>query len=551
MTSFFWPDGTQEERETQKQTLLEIACTRSVDMPVLAATVDGQYRDLQTLVGHAKTVQFYDISSSVGNRVYGRSLTMLLVAAAEKIFPRCRVRVEHSLSDGLYGEMTLDLGKPSVADFKALEKEMRLLVSENAPIIRQLIPREQAIQLFETEGQAEKAAILCQLALEKVTSYKIGGVSGYYYGHLVPYAGYLDVFEIKPYAAGFVLRYPKTIKPKVIGPWKEQAKLYQVYDEAERWGDILDCAYVSDLNQHMAAGRGADIIRVAEALHEKKLAETADLIAKGADRYRVILIAGPSSSGKTTLAQRLSVQLRVSGLKPRAISIDDYFVNRDKTPVDAAGNYDFEALEAVDLELFNTQLAALLDGEEVELPRFNFLTGCREASGQLLRLTEDQPIIIEGIHALNDRLTEAIPAYNKFHIYVCPLTQISLDFHNRVPSSEARLIRRIVRDASFRGYDAAKTLRLWPNVRRGEERNIFPYQDNADVMFNSALIYELAVMKKKAEQALKAVLPHQDEYAEAIRLLGFLQYFVSLENEGSIPNNSILREFIGGSCFTC
>lgn len=549
MTRFNWPDGSSLDLEAHDISLLDVASSRDLDLPILAAMVDGRYRDLQRQVDGAHEVEFFDFTSPIGYRIYGRSLTILVVAAAERLYPNSRVRIEHSLSDGLYCEISLSVGKPRVADIKALETEMRRLVLEGLPIVRRVVPRKEAISDLEAEGRIEQAALLRELTYETVTFYTVDGVSGYFYGHMVPHTRYLDIFELKPYAAGFVIRYPHRSDPNRLAQWKEQAKLYQVYAEAERWGGILGCAYVSDLTHHIKSGKGGDIIRVAEALHEKKLAETADLIAKGEGRYRVILIAGPSSSGKTTFAQRLSVQLRVNGLKPIPISIDDYFVDRDKTPLDETGNYDFEALEAVDLKLFNEHLAALLAGEEIELPRYNFITGCREASGRMIRANDDQPLVIEGIHGLNDRLTEAVSVYNKFRIYVCPLTQISLDFHNRVPSTETRLIRRIVRDAAFRGQDALKTLKAWPSVRRGEERNIFPFQDNADVMFNSALIYELAALKQLAEQALKAVPPEEPEHAEAIRLLGFLEYFTSIDNDNIVPHNSILREFIGGSCF--
>ena len=550
MTRFDWPDGTRLDLEAKDKTLLDIVSARDCELPILAAIADGRYRDLQTRVNCAEEVEVFDFTSQVGYRAYGRSLTFLLVAAAERLYPKSRVRIEHSLSGGLYCELCRPESKFNVADIRALEEEMRQLVAADLPITRCVIPREEAIRFLEAAGGSEKVAILKELHYETVTFYTVDGVSGYFYGHMVPFTGYLNMFELKPYAAGFVLRYPGRYNPHRLPPWKEQVKLYQVYAEAERWGGILECAYVSDLNRHIECGNGGDIIRVAEALHEKKLVESADLIAKGAGRFRVILIAGPSSSGKTTFAQRLSVQLRVNGLKPMSISLDDYFVDRCNTPLDETGNFDFEALEALDLELFNNHLVALLAGEEIELPHFNFLTGCREVSGRKIRVNEDQPLVIEGIHGLNDRLTEAVPVYNKFRIYVCPLTQISLDFHNRIPSTDARLIRRIVRDAAFRGYDALRTLRLWPSVRRAEEKNIFSFQDNADVTFNSALIYELSALKSLAETALRAVPDGEPEHAEAMRLLDFLEYFTLLDAIQDVPQNSILREFLGGSCFS-
>jgi uridine kinase len=347
---------------------------------------------------------------------------------------------------------------------------------------------------------------------------------------------------------GFILRFPTVTSPAAIPKFEEHRKLFRIYYEFEKWGQILEVGDVGALNEQVVGGKGGDLIRIAEALHEKKIAQIADQIAADRDRIRLILIAGPSSSGKTTFAQRLAVQLRVNGLKPISISIDDYFIDRDKTPIGADGLPDFECLEAIDLELFNEQISSLIQGFPVRLPRYDFQKGQRRYRAETLRISEDQPIIIEGIHGLNNRLTSEIPKDHKFKIYISALTQLNIDDHNRIPTTDNRIIRRIVRDNQFRGHDAITTIGLWPMVRRGEERHIFPFQEEADVMFNSALIYELAILKTHAEPLLAGITPDYPEHIEAKRLLKFLSYFEPL-TDCEVPLNSIIREFLGRSCF--
>jgi uridine kinase len=474
-------------------------------------------------------------------------LAFVLIAAVHELFPDGEVTVEHSLSKGLYCEVHKSTPL-SAADVAMLEKQMRHIVEQDRPILRKVMTTEAAIQLFETSGHAEKVRLLRQLKREKVSIYYCGELYDYFYGTMVPSTGYLTVFGLRFYSPGLILLFPEKENPAILPPFIEQPQLAKVFREAEQWGQILQCGYVGALNEYVRSETISDIIRVAEALHEKKVAQVADFVAEHCSEVRIILIAGPSSSGKTTFAQRLNIQLRVNALRPIAISLDDYFVDRCYTPCDSEGNYDFEAIEAIDLPLFNEHLARLLQGEKVELPSYNFTNGKREYNGRYIKLDKNQPLIIEGIHGLNERLTESVPRARKVKIYISALTQLSIDHHNRIPTTDTRLIRRIVRDSQFRAHDALKTLQIWASVRRGEERNIFPFQEEADIMFNSALIYELGVLKKYAEPLLQKVAIEQPEYYEAKRLLNFLEYFDSIDDE-EIPGNSILREFTGRSCF--
>ena len=404
------------------------------------------------------------------------------------------------------------------------------------------------MELFQAAGQLDKVRLLKYKTTQEVHIYKCGAYQDYLYGYMVPSTGYLKQFELKYYLPGFILRFPTWESPTEIPDFKEQRKLARIFYEFEKWGEILEVEDVGALNQQIAAGKSGELIRIAEALHEKNIAQIADLIANDSERIKVVLIAGPSSSGKTTFAQRLAVQLRVNGLKPVPISLDDYFVNREVTPLGLDGLPDFEALEAIDVELFNEHLTSLIQGLTIVLPRYNFKSGHREPGQETLRISKEQPLIIEGIHGLNDKLTSNIPKDNKFKIYISALTQLNVDDHNRIPTTDNRIIRRIVRDNQFRGHDARWTIGMWPMVRRGEETSIFPFQEETDVMFNSALIYELAVLKRYAEPLLQKVTPDHPEFSEAKRLLKFLSYFVPMD-DCEISLNSIIREFIGSSCF--
>ncbi|SCM79659.1 Threonine--tRNA ligase [uncultured Sporomusa sp.] len=530
-------------------TLLEISrdAAHRYTTPVVAAKVNNTIRDLQNVLEQDSVVDFLDLRSEAGMKVYQRSVTFVLIAAAQELFPGSEVTVEHSLSKGLYCE--LHHGRDIMPeDVEKLEQHMRQIIEEDRPIVRKTLPKAEAIEMFKAAGQREKVSLLEQFDKENVNIYYCGQVYDYLYGNMTPSTGYVKVFELKYYPPGIILRLPEKDNPNVLPKFVENPKLFKVFKEAAQWGNILRCAYVANLNECTGKEDITDIIRVAEALHEKKIAQIADFVASHRDEVRVILVAGPSSSGKTTFAQRLNIQLRVNGVWPVPLSLDDYFVDREKTPVDEHGEYDFESIEAIDLELFNSHLARILSGEEVEMPTFNFKTGQREYRGHRIKVDKSQPLIIEGIHGLNERLTSSVPRHCKIKIYISALTQLSIDSHNRIPTTDARLIRRIVRDSEFRSHDALMTLKMWPSVRRGEERNIFPFQEEADLMFNSALIYELAVLKKYAEPLLQKITPDDSEYSEARRLLNFLEYFIPVE-DNEIPQNSILREFIGKSCF--
>ena len=531
--------------------LLEIATEfqSQFKAPIVAVKLNNELHDLHYLPTENGKLAFIDLSSEDGIRVYSRSLCLVLVRAAAEIFPNSKVRLEHSLSKGIYGEIEFPDQQPFLArDLQLIAGRMRQIIAADEPITKETIPIAAARELFKQNGQQDKVDLLDFKKKPEIHIYHCGEYSDYFYGYLVPSTGYLKLFELRYYLPGFILRYPAIDSPEAIPPYEEQRNLARIFYEFEKWAQILEVRDVSALNNQIASGRGGELIRIAEALHEKKIGQIADQISHDRERIRLILVAGPSSSGKTTFAQRLAVQLRVNGLKPISISIDNYFIDRERTPCSIDGAPDYECLEAIDLQLFNEQLTALIQGFAVKLPRYNFQTGLREWHSQPISINKDQPIIIEGIHGLNDRLTTAIPKDNKFKVYVSALTQLNIDDHNRIPTTDNRIIRRIVRDNQFRAHDALTTIGLWPMVRRGEGMYIFPYQEEADVMFNSALIYELAVLKKYAEPLLTMITPEYPEYTEAKRLLKFLDYFLPLD-DCEVPLNSILREFIGSSCF--
>ncbi|HHV94551.1 MAG TPA: nucleoside kinase [Firmicutes bacterium] len=514
---------------------------------VLAAYVDNDLRELTHPVTEDCRIAFLGVEVQDGFRIYQRSAVFLLIRAAREILPGCKVIIEHSLSNGLYGEIHYQ--RPLVAkDLEAIEARMREIASRDEPFEKLVLPKEEAMELFAKDGQLDKVNLLKFRQSDTVKVYRCGWLHDYFYGYMVPSTGYLTQFRLHYYLPGFILQVPDPDNPDRIPPYCEQPKLASVHREAEHWAKILEVETVAALNEIIAQGKSGELIRIAEALHEKKIAQIADMIYDRHDTLRVILIAGPSSSGKTTFVQRLSVQLRVNGLRPVTLHLDDYFLEREKTPKNERGEYDFESIEAIDLELFNTHLAQLIQGDEVDVPTFDFTTGRRVYAGKRLRVEPGQPIIIEGIHGLNDRLTASIPSGNKFKIYISALTQLNIDHHNRIPTTDGRLLRRIVRDHQFRGHSARDTLRLWGAVRRGEKENIFPFQEEADVMFNSALIYEFAVLKGFAEPLLRDIGREDAGYSEAKRLLKFLSYFLPLDHS-DVPPTSILREFIGGSCF--
>lgn len=515
--------------------------------PIVAAFVNHVLTSLDGELRMDSEVSFVDLKQSAGISVYRRSLAFLLIVAANEVFPNARVSIEHSLSKGLYCEVYKgnELFSQNVT---CLEGPMQKIVQEQRLIQRKDYPLDEAIDLFGKLGKQEQVKLLQQKNPATVQTYSCGKVIEFDSSILVPHTGYLQKFALQPWQSGVIIRHILAEDPTVIPPFEAQPKLSDVFLEAENWGKILNCRYVSDLNEHIKNRRQMDLIHVAEALQEKKIAQIADYISDHATLVRLILIAGPSSSGKTTFAQRLGIQLRVNGVRPVPLSLDDYFVERDQTPLDETGKPDFEKLEAIDLTLFNHHLTELLEGKHVAVPTYNFITGKREYNGKVLYLEPDQPLIVEGIHGLNERLTRSVAREQKIKIYISALTQLSIDRHHPISTTDTRAIRRIVRDSNFRGHSALMSLKMWPSVRRGEEKNIFPFQEQADVMFNSALIYELAVLKKYAEPLLCEIKKDETEYAEAQRLLNFLSYFVSIRDD-EVPANSILREFIGKSCF--
>ncbi len=517
--------------------------------PIIAAVLGNELKELSHTLDEDCEIKWVDACSSIGSRIYKRSLTFVLVRACMELFSGCQVNVEHSMSKGLYCEVHYNKKSLEESDAQRIYDRMKEIIEEDVPLKKNRIPVEEAIDIFRDYGQMNKVKLLKYREKPYIKLYQCGWLKNYFYGYMVPSTGYLKAFDLKFYAPGLILQYPRSEDGGEIPEFVDNPKIFKVFRESEKWAEILQIDYVASLNDLIVAQKEDEYIRIAEALHEKKIGQMADYIAEDLNHRRLILIAGPSSSGKTSLARRLMIQLRVNGLKPKSVSLDDYFVDREKSPLDENGEYNFEAIEAIDLKLFNNDLKKMLDGESVEIPTFNFKTGKREYRGDTVQIDENQPLILEGIHALNERLTESIHRDKKFKIYISCLTQLNIDEHNRIPTTDTRLLRRMVRDHQFRGNDALKTISMWPSVRRGEEQYIFPFQEDADVMFNSALFYELSVLKKYAEPLLRQIDNRNQHFPEAKRLLKFLNYFVVLENEDDIPKTSILREFIGNGAF--
>lgn len=515
---------------------------------IVAGLIDHSLEDLQNEVGEYQRISFVRTDSEMGRRIYRRSVVFVLFMAVRELFPGAKVIVEFTAHKGLY--CTIEREDPlCTADVQAIEKRMRAIVRENRRIKKKYLSRNELIQLYQQEGQYTKAEITAMVDREQLSLYYCGDYHDYLYGPMVGETGLLEKFEVDYLPPGILLRTPSMEEPEVVTPFVQQPKFSSVLIEAEHWANVLHCDYVTDLNRHIREGGIRDIIHVSEALHEKKIAEIANHIAEHIGKLRIILVAGPSSSGKTSFAQRLRIQLRANGIEPRSISLDDYFKHREETPRTETGEYDFESLRALEVDLFNEHLVALMKGEEIVLPHYNFLTGRREEGTQAISLGAKDPIIIEGIHGLNEEMTRSIPRANKYKIYISALTQLNIDAHNRIATTDARLLRRLVRDYQFRGAYALKTLKQWPDVRAGEETNIFPFQEEADVMFNSALIYELGVLKRYATPLLEMIPKNLPEYAMAQNLLDICNVFAPIDDEEDIPNNSLLREFIGKSIF--
>ena len=514
-------------------------------VPIVAALINNKLYELANPVLRDVKVAPVSIGHSDGMRIYRRSLVFLLVVAAHQLFPEAQVYVDHSLTfGGLFCEVH---GRDPLSpdEVELLEQRMEQIAVENAAIHKRTVPKDEAIELFRARGQADKVRLLGHRERDYVTLYRLYDVEDYFHGYMVPSTQYLRHFELQHYSSGFILRYPRHERPTILQPVVEYPKLVAVFREYGSWLEVLGIRDVGALNEALAEGRGGEVALISEALHEQRIAQIAAEIAKRRGQVRLVLIAGPSASGKTTFAKRLAIQLLANGVRPVALELDNYFVDRVETPRDENGEYDFEHLGAVDLELLNQQLLELMDGREVCLPRYSFPLGQRQA-GERLRLSSGHVILLEGIHGLNPHLVPGVAPERVYRIYVSALTQLNLDHYNRVPTTDTRLIRRIVRDARERGYQALDTIRRWESVRNGEKAWIFPYQEHADVMFNSALVYELAALRPFAEPLLYQIEPRVPEYAEARRLLALLRWFVPTPAD-SVPSNSILREFIGQS----
>ena len=485
-------------------------------------------------------------SSQEGIKMYSRTLQFIFIKATLDIFPGSKISIEHSISKGIYGEIYKD-NKLSLKDINKIKDRMLEIINKDISINRISVPVKKAIEVFNSYGMKDKVTLLNYVKFERVTLYELDGRYDYFYGKMAPSTGVIKAFDLMFYEPGFILRYPEKDDLYKLPEFKEQKKIYNIFVETKKWLRILGISEVGSLNNKIANNELTELTLVSEALHEKKIANIADMI-KSKNEVKIVLIAGPSSSGKTTFANRLGIQLRVNGMIPVPISLDDYFLDRAHTPKDENGEYDFESIYALDLKLFNNHLTRLLNGEKVEIPSFNFKKGEREWVGNIKELPEKGVLIIEGIHGLNPILTSSIDDKNKFKIYISALTQLNLDNHNRISTTDVRKIRRIVRDSLSRGYGAEVTLRMWPSIRRGEEKNIFVYQEEADVMFNSTLVYELCVLKRYALEELEKIPANSPVYLEACRLKSFLGFFKDVDKD-IVLANSILREFIGGSIF--
>lgn len=552
MLQIYCKNNNSTREFPEGSSLLDIYNGFNLAMPYgpVSAKVNNKVESLDFRVYYNKDIEFLDITSSSGMRTYVRSLFFILVKAVEELYPQGSISLEHPISKGYFCKLHIDR-TIGLDDVQRIKQKMQESIAADIPYTRTESHTEEVVRLFEKRGMMDKARLLDTYGQLYSYYYQLGDTVDCYYSSLVPSTGYIRLFDIVKYYDGLLLRIPSRENPTKLEEVVKQEKMLEVFQEYHRWNQILGISTVGDLNVACNEGHATDLINVSEALQEKKIAQIADEIThrdQDGKRVKLVLISGPSSSGKTTFSKRLSIQLMTNGLKPYPISLDDYFVNRNDTPLDENGKHDFESLYAVDLPFFEEQLSTLLNGGEVELPRYNFTTGKREMSGKKLRIDEHMILIIEGIHALNPALTPHIPNENKYKVYVSALTTILLDNHNYIPTTDNRLLRRIIRDYKYRNYSAEETIARWPSVREGEEKWIFPYQENADAMFNSALLFELAVLKDYVEPVLRKVPNRCPEYSEAHRLLRFLNYFVSVQDK-ELPPTSLLREFLGGSSF--
>ena len=529
-------------------TLYDIYRTAGLQMEYgpISCKVNNKVEGLRYRVYNNKDVEFLDMTSSSGSRAYTRTLFFVLCKAVEDLYPATDVIIDIPVSNGFY--VDVHLGRELTdEDVSAIRSRMQDIVNAQMPIRRYMVPTEEAIALFEEKGDVEKVKLLKTSGAIYTTYYKIGEYVDYYYGTLLTNTSQLYLFGLEKYYDGMLLRIPSRKNPSMLGELTQQDKMFEIFREHHRWQGILGVRTVGDFNEAISAGYTTDLINVSEALQEKKIIQIAEEIAQR-QGVKLVLLAGPSSSGKTTSCKRLSIQLAVNGLKPLQISLDDYFVDRVRTPKDENGEYDYESIYALDLQLINEQFNALFRGEEVELPKYDFQTGKSKKSGKRLKMQPNNVLVVEGIHALNPKLTSQIPNEQIFRVYASALTTILLDNHNYIPTTDNRMLRRIIRDYKYRGVSAQETIRRWPSVRAGENKWIFPFQENADAMLNTAMLYELAVIKTQAEPLLQQVPENCEEHAEAYRLLKFLRYFKGIPYN-NLPPTSLLREFLGGSSF--
>ena len=542
----------KNNKKTQKveigSTLFDVFSSFDLKMthgPV-SARVNNKVEGMHYRVYNSKDVEFLDMTTASGSRAYTRTLFFVLCKAVQDIYPATDVVIDIPVSNGFY--VDIRLGRPVVdEDVNIIRRRMQEIIDAGMPIRRFTVPTEDAITLFQEKGDVEKVKLLKTSGSIYTTYYKIGEYVDYYYGTLLTNTSQLYLFGLEKYYDGMLLRIPSLKNPDELGEMTRQDKMFDIFKEHHRWQEILGIRTVGDFNQAIEAGHATDIINISEALQEKKLAKIAEDIAQRKG-VKLVLLAGPSSSGKTTSCKRLSIQLAVNGLKPLQISLDDYFVDRDKTPKDENGEYDFESIYALNLDLLNDQFNALFRGEEVDLPKYDFPSGKSIKSGKKLKLEPSNVLVVEGIHALNPELTAHIPEEQIYRVYASALTTILLDNHNYIPTTDNRLLRRIIRDYKYRGVSAQETIHRWPSVRAGENKWIFPFQENADAMLNTAMLYELSVLKMQAEPLLQQVPENCEEYAEAYRLLKFLKYFKGIPYN-NLPPTSLLREFLGGSSF--
>jgi len=544
-----------ENTKTEKRypfgtTLADIVEDQKIDIgeDILGAMVNNTLKEMDYMLYKPKTVRFIGYSHPDGRRMYVRSLSMVLFKAVVDLYPDFKLKIEHAVSNGMYCELEgLHNRKSHDEIIERLNRRMQEIIERDIPFEREEIRTEVALRIFEEFGLEDKCTLMRTRKQFYSSVYKLDDVINYFYGYLVPSTGYLKRFALVKYYKGMLLVLPRNENPNELEDIVIQNKLFDIFQEFKEWVEIIGVPNVGRLNELTQEGKIGDIIKISEALQEKKMAWIADMIHKK-KTARVVFISGPSSSGKTTFAKRLAVQLAVIGFKPVVISMDNYFVNRELTPRDEDGNYDFESPHALDIKLFNENVMDLLAGKEIQLPKFSFQEGKRYYDGTKLRMLDNSILVVEGIHGLNPEISAMIPENRKFKVYVSALTPLSIDANNRIPPADNRLIRRMVRDSRFRGYSALETLRRWPSVRKGEDKNIFPFQEEADIMFNTALLFELGVLKRWAEPLLREVPPNVSEYSEAKRLLKFLSYLVCI-NEKEIPPTSILREFMDGSSF--